>query len=500
MESFESGIRSFCAAHREVYLYGAGKWAVELAACLASMNMDFAGFLVSGIPEDAELSGKPVRSAKGMALSPEDGIILAFQGATSKDVVCHYSEEAQIFSFDGKELHGLTEEKSPQHAAFVSFVQEHPCAPFSASEQYQKIAVVRLDVLGDLVMTSAFLRELRAFYPDSDITLIVWKPMQTLMENCPYVDRVLPYECPHTSLSFCMAEKFLPDAMARTKNFLRQGQDYDAVFLPRAAFCGVNILDEMLLAMQLSPVRIGRFVAFENVTIHEQEAAGRMFSACYHQTEIKHETQAMLDILRMLGAKITSTKNECWIQESAKKHARNVLRNWRNRANLSEGEDVIFVACGLTGSDPKRTWPASNWTKLMESYRGKNVVFLLLGAGKQASDLRHAIRPINPEQVIDLVDQTTLQQAAAIIADSTIYVGADTGLMHLAAASSVPVVELSIWNEAMPRGLGCAPVRMGPWGVRQEICLTDRGANGSRRIDSICVETVRDAMDRLLGE
>ena len=55
------------------------------------------------------------------------------------------------------------------------------------------ILVVRLDEIGDMVMTTPFLRELRLLYPDTFITLVVKPGIAALFELCPYVNEVLTF-------------------------------------------------------------------------------------------------------------------------------------------------------------------------------------------------------------------------------------------------------------------------------------------------------------------
>ena len=56
---------------------------------------------------------------------------------------------------------------------------------------FSSILVIRLDEIGDMVMMSPFLRELRQNYPSAHITLVVNPIVYNLVELCPYVNKVL---------------------------------------------------------------------------------------------------------------------------------------------------------------------------------------------------------------------------------------------------------------------------------------------------------------------
>ena len=56
-----------------------------------------------------------------------------------------------------------------------------------------KILIIRLDEIGDVVMTTPFIRELRRNFPKANITLIVKSQTFNLIELCPYVDEILTF-------------------------------------------------------------------------------------------------------------------------------------------------------------------------------------------------------------------------------------------------------------------------------------------------------------------
>src|SRR4029453_10787425 len=57
----------------------------------------------------------------------------------------------------------------------------------------KRVLVVRLDEIGDVVLTGPFLRELRRNIPNASITLLVKPALKNLVELCPYVEEVLTF-------------------------------------------------------------------------------------------------------------------------------------------------------------------------------------------------------------------------------------------------------------------------------------------------------------------
>ncbi len=58
----------------------------------------------------------------------------------------------------------------------------------------KKILIINLDAMGDVVMTTARLPGIKRAYPESTIWWITLKISAPLLENNPYIDKVLPYD------------------------------------------------------------------------------------------------------------------------------------------------------------------------------------------------------------------------------------------------------------------------------------------------------------------
>ena len=105
--------------------------------------------------------------------------------------------------------------------------------------------------------------------------------------------------------------------------------------------------------------------------------------------------------------------------------------------------------------------------------------------------------------VIDLTGKTTLHQAILVMNNCVAYVGANTGLMHMAAALGKPVVEISLYVRCED---GQENIHMGPWGTKS-IVIQKYGMDGCSEmcskpyphcITQISVQEVIEATEKLL--
>jgi ADP-heptose:LPS heptosyltransferase len=57
----------------------------------------------------------------------------------------------------------------------------------------QRILISRLRFMGDIILTTPLLHQVRHFYPQAQITYLAKKPYHTLLENNPNVDQILSF-------------------------------------------------------------------------------------------------------------------------------------------------------------------------------------------------------------------------------------------------------------------------------------------------------------------
>ena len=140
----------------------------------------------------------------------------------------------------------------------------------------------------------------------------------------------------------------------------------------------------------------------------------------------------------------------------------------RAAALLPPGREV--VALGPTANWPPKAWPAENFAALFAALASGPlpgaVPVVLAGPGTQEREMAAPLLALLP-QAIDLCGALTLPEAAAVLARSAIYIGNDSGLMHLAAAAGAPTLGL----------FGPTPVaQYAPAGRRTAVACSPSGA------------------------
>jgi ADP-heptose:LPS heptosyltransferase len=106
-----------------------------------------------------------------------------------------------------------------------------------------------------------------------------------------------------------------------------------------------------------------------------------------------------------------------------------------------EGRPLILIHCGP--SYPVKYWPPDLWAALVREIKqtcNAQVAQLGARAGSYSNTSTDQFQPV--PGVVSLVDQLPLPETIALIAQADLFVGVDSGLLHVAASVQTPAVGL----------------------------------------------------------
>lgn len=154
---------------------------------------------------------------------------------------------------------------------------------------------------------------------------------------------------------------------------------------------------------------------------------------------------------------------------------------------LPEGEPVLAIA--PIAARPEKTWPADSFASLVQRLLAPSGacagwrVLLAAGPGEDAQ-FQPLIAAIPKDRLILMTRQPDLLVVAATLARCRLYIGNDSGLTHLAAATGVPTMALFGPTN---------PSHFGPWS--DQACVVEAPVvDGAQRIENLSVETVAGAV------
>lgn len=318
-----------------------------------------------------------------------------------------------------------------------------------------RILVIRLDGIGDVAMTTPFLRELRRNCPNAEIALVVAEKFKNLVERCPYVDLVLGLES-RTAAGLRKIQLFKAALRLRRRFFPRDG--FDWVINPRV---GSAVNGELYLSCLSRSA--SRVIYRSCMTIDMQNEIPGVESCFTHVLDFnsgeRHEVWGSLGILERFGLTIEESKLELWTDDADRKNVGKYLSDHR------------MVVIGCNRAVAKRSWPVERYAEVVKRLKQAHpdLEFVVLG-GPQDRALAEELVQLTGDYVKSLAGQMTLRETCAVFERCWLYIGNDSGPMHIGVSMGCAVVEVSCHPSGGDISHVNAPERFGPFGVLCAVC------------------------------
>ena len=292
----------------------------------------------------------------------------------------------------------------------------------------KRILIIKQSSLGDVIHALPVAHALKRSCPDCRIGWVVQRAFAGLLEQDSAVDRIYPIAIPSTSDPRAGRLAYLR-AFTATLNTLRdlrrrfRREPYDLVLDLHASF------RSGLLAMTCrGGRRIGFADARELNPLFQDE---RISVPC----DVMHAVDKNLLFCRYLDCDV---RDEDFFLSCHGQYEQEV-RSFLARHGVTESEPLVY-ACP-TARWQTKFWPGHNWAQLADELHraGLRVVFAGSGADREYIATITAMMRTPPITTAGTLD---LAAAVALIRRSALYVGLDTGPMHMAAMAGKPVVAL----------------------------------------------------------
>ncbi|MCG9128541.1 glycosyltransferase family 9 protein [Candidatus Poribacteria bacterium] len=323
----------------------------------------------------------------------------------------------------------------------------------------KKILVFSFSFIGDAVLSTTVIQPLRNHFPTSHITFLVGPLAVDLLNDDPQIDATLIYDNRGEHSGLIGRFKLI--------RYLRSLK-FDLV---------VNLRDS--------------FIA---------QCIGAEHWGLVRGDRNTHAVKRYLDVLSKHGVDVLNAYPHIQITEDGNTKAHGLLAE----EVISSEKLVIGIHPG--GNWEYKLWSAKKYAELADLLTERHDATILLFAGPNERKLQNNVAELMSSQPI-IIDTDNLREVAALIASCNIYIGNDTGPMHIAAAVGTPVIALFGSTNHIRSGpygkshtviqsgldLGCNPCHPGrnPGGC---------GAGSCAVIDAIAVDQVWKVFEDLLSE
>jgi heptosyltransferase-2 len=295
-----------------------------------------------------------------------------------------------------------------------------------------KILVRAPNWVGDAVMAIPALQAIRRAKESAEICVLARPGVADLFSGQPFADRTLPYDLRGNHGGWLGREKLVSE--------LRK-EKFDVAVLLQNAF------DAAWLAWRAGiPIRIG----------YARDARGPLLTQAINppkEGEIpRHESHYYLELLHRAGW-ASPPESIPPIRLLVSEESRLLGEDKLRKAGAGESAWRCAIAPGASYGAAK-CWPPERFAQLADrliSECGANVIFFGTPGEKE---IESRIRSFMKAPAISLVGETSMRDLAALLASCSVFIGNDSGAMHVAAAVGLPVI--GIFGSTDP--LGTSPV------------------------------------------
>lgn len=293
-----------------------------------------------------------------------------------------------------------------------------------ASPTAERIAIIRLGAVGDVVRTLPAVSAVRAGYPDARLSWIVEPGSAALLRAQPWVDEVRVF--PRPELVAHLRKRAFGAAWALLRGFATElrAQRFDLVIDFH------SILKSGLIALASgAPVRVGYAPPYarEASWLLANERARIVPERCSRFVR----NAALVEYLA-LDPKPDPAPLRVPEETRAKMRAR------------LAGERAVVLHPGTSDGTRHKRWSPEAYVKVATALAERPGASVIVSAGPARDDhrLADAIVAGSGGAARHAPGTGSLLELAALFAESRLYVGSDTGPMHVASLVGTPVVQI----------------------------------------------------------
>jgi heptosyltransferase-2 len=276
-----------------------------------------------------------------------------------------------------------------------------------------KIVVQGTNWIGDSVMSIPALRALRQVFPDAEIALHTRSWAEEIFRDADFIDHLITYDRPQSSFAEVRSQ-------ARA---LRQRKFDIAVIFPN------SFASALTTRLARIPKRIGFSKESRRILLTDAIDIPTWKSE-------RHEAFYYLKLIEELESRVLGTSTASSVEPSIsltvsderKQKARKLLQ----ARGLDLTRPLVAFGPGSTNSMAKR-WPEERYAELADRLAESGASILLLG-GPDDRNAGESILAKTGSKVLDLIGETSLGEAAAILSVCDLMISNDMGLAHLAPA------------------------------------------------------------------
>ncbi|MBI2095485.1 MAG: glycosyltransferase family 9 protein [Candidatus Omnitrophica bacterium] len=344
-----------------------------------------------------------------------------------------------------------------------------------------RILAVRLDRIGDVLLSLPALAILRRRFPDAWISVMVRPSTREILEGHPLIDEVIPYDYSPEG-----RDRFPLGYLRFLRGIAKRRFDIACVLRP-------GVRSHLAPFLAGIPRRVGfrrcgwRFFLTQTVSDRRHEG-------------LRHESEYTADVVRQFGGEEGPADLPPYPVFSESDQS---ISGLLSEERPGQGHERL-IAFHAGASCPSKRWPKESFAWL-----GKAVLaglphrLVLIGGGRER-ETSEFLKAEWGARALDLTGRLNLRESAALLKRCEVLVSNDSGPVHLAAAVGTRTLTifgrnqdglsrrrwraLGAGHETIQKDVGCV------------VCLAHRCSIGFECLKAISVEEVFERLKQMVGK
>lgn len=277
----------------------------------------------------------------------------------------------------------------------------------------KRILIVRTDRVGDVVMITPMLREIKKTFPDAFIGTLTQPNTTAILQNNPYVDVLITDDLKKESYKKVIAE------------IIKYKFTDGLLVLPteRAAY-------QMFSARIKNRIGVGKKL-YEVITFMKSVSRNNYIP-------LRHEADYCMDLARKIGVVSDNIQPEIFVTDKEKIKALDFYKS----IGIKDSTFRIILHTGSRNSAPN--WSEEKYLELLKGIIAKfpNEDFsIMLTAFEMTDEFKKKVAALNDSRIIDVADKiTNLRDFIVVISGIDLMLCSSTGPIHLADALDIKCI------------------------------------------------------------
>ena len=277
-----------------------------------------------------------------------------------------------------------------------------------------KIAIVRLSAMGDIVHSAVALQFIKQKFPEVTIDWIVEKSMAPILQNNPDIDTIIPVELKKFKKTRKLSNP------AEQIRILKSLQPYDYVI----------DMQGLIKSAMVAKVIKGKSHGYDKNSIREKLAA-RLYNHTYHLPYDMNTIDRNAGLIsKVFDFNVTPEEI----------HAKQPFLFYKDEAPIvreylkDDQKNIVFV---IGSTWPSRNYPRELFAEVANTLKEK--VLIIWGSDREHDDAKYIAEHSQYAQVMPCLDLNSLK---ALIGQSNLTIGNDTGPTHMAWGMNRPSITI----------------------------------------------------------